>query len=51
MNDGKYPAREPMIFVLGITSEGFKIPVDFIQATAAYHCPVHELLANLKERG
>lgn len=51
MIDGKYLAREQMIIVLGITSEGFKIPIDFIQATTEHHRPIHELLANLKERG
>lgn len=51
MIDGKFLAREQMIIVLGITSEGFKIPLDFIQATTEHHRPIKELLANLKERG
>ena len=51
MIDGKYLAREQMIIVLGITSEGFKIPLDFIQATTEHHRPIKELLANLKQRG
>lgn len=51
MIDGKHLAREQMIIVLGITSKGFKIPLDFIQATTEHHRPIQELLANLKERG
>jgi len=49
--DGKYLAREQIIIVLGITVEGEKIPLGFLQTHSENSGPIKELLNKLIERG
>jgi len=49
--DGKYLAKEQIIIVLGITNQGVKIPMGFIQAHTEHAQPIGDLLKNLVERG
>jgi len=50
MIDGKYLAKEQMIIAIGITIEGEKIPLDFIQSTTENSLAVKGLLQRLIER-
>lgn len=49
--DGKYLAGEQMVIVVGITEEGEKIPLGFIQTTTENHRSIKELFSGLVERG
>jgi len=49
--DGKYLAKEQIIIVLGITMQGDKIPIAFIQSTTENSKSIKELLSNLVSRG
>jgi transposase-like protein len=49
--DGKYLAKEQIIIVLGITMQGEKIPIGFIQSATENSQSIKELLNNLVERG
>ncbi len=49
--DGKYLAKEQIIIALGVTTEGFKIPVGFIQTHTENHRSIKQMLSHLKERG
>lgn len=49
--DGKTFAKQQIIIALGVTINGDKIPVGFIQGTTEHHRVCMDLLADLKERG
>ncbi len=49
--DGKHLAKEQIIIVLGITMQGDKIPLGFVQSSTEKATPVSELLASLIDRG
>lgn len=49
--DGKYLSREQIIICLGVTRQGKKIPLGFIQTTTENSVPIKDMLTNLKERG
>jgi putative transposase len=49
--DGKYLAKEQMVIVLGITEEGEKLPLGFIQTHTENSLSIKELLTSLVERG
>ncbi len=49
--DGKYLAKEQVLIVLGVTIQGDKIPLGFIQTATENHKSIAELLSNLIDRG
>ena len=49
--DGKYLAKEQIVIVLGVTDQGDKIPLGFIQTTMENSIAIKELFSNLIERG
>ncbi len=49
--DGKYLAREQVVIVLGITIEGEKMPLGFLQTHTENSGPIKDLLNKLIERG
>ena len=49
--DGKYLSREQIIICMGVTLQGEKIPLGFVQATTENSVPIKDMLGNLKERG
>ncbi|MFA4907682.1 MAG: transposase [archaeon] len=49
--DGKYLAREQIVIVLGVTIEGEKIPLGFLQTHTENSGPIKELLNKIIERG
>jgi transposase-like protein len=49
--DGKYLAKEQVLIVLGVTIQGDKIPIGFIQTATENHKSIGELLSSLIERG
>ncbi|MFX0139988.1 MAG: transposase [Candidatus Hodarchaeota archaeon] len=49
--DGKYLSKEQMVIVVGITDQGEKIALDFIQTHTENSKPIGELLHKLIERG
>jgi len=49
--DGKYLANEQIIIVLGVTDEGKKIPLDFIQSYSENSTCIKQLLSRLIDRG
>lgn len=49
--DGKTFAKQQIIIVLGVTIDGEKIPIGFIQGTTAHHQVCMDLLADLTDRG
>jgi len=49
--DGKYLAKEQVLIVLGVTLQGEKIPIGFIQTATENSKSISELLSNLIERG
>ena len=49
--DGKYLAREQIVIVLGVTIEGEKIPLGFLQTHSENSGPIKDLLNKLIERG
>jgi transposase-like protein len=50
-SDGKYLAKEQVLIVLGVTIQGDKIPIGFIQTATENHKSIGELLSSLIERG
>lgn len=49
--DGKYFCKEEIIIAVGITEEGRKIPIGFIQTATENAGSVSQLLLNLTDRG
>ena len=49
--DGKYLAREQIIIVLGVTIQGEKIPIGFVQTATENAQSIKGLLNNLVDRG
>lgn len=49
--DGKYLAKEQIVIVLGITEDGRKIPLGFIQTTTENSRSIKELFLDLIKRG
>lgn len=49
--DGKYLAKEQIIIVLGVTIQGDKIPIGFVQSHSENATVIRELFNNLIERG
>ena len=49
--DGKYLAKEQMVIALGITDEGEKLPLGFVQTTSENSLSIKSLLTSLVERG
>ena len=49
--DGKYLAKEQVLIVLGVTIQGDKIPIGFIQTATENHKSIAQLLSSLVERG
>lgn len=49
--DGKYLSKQQIIICMGVTLQGEKIPLGFIQATTEHSVPIKDMLTNLKERG
>ncbi len=49
--DGKYLAKEQVLIVLGVTIQGDKIPIGFIQTATENHKSIAQLLSSLVDRG
>ena len=49
--DGKYLSKEQIIICMGVTLQGEKIPLGFVQTTTENSVPIKDMLGNLKERG
>ncbi len=49
--DGKYLMRQQMVIVLGITEQGEKVVLGFVQTTTENSKSIGELFVQLKERG
>lgn len=49
--DGKYLAKEQIIIVLGVTAQGDKISLGFIQSATENSVSIKELLSKLVDRG
>jgi len=49
--DGKYLSREQIIICMGVTLQGEKVPLGFVQAATENSGPIKDMLTNLKERG
>lgn len=49
--DGKYLAKEQIVIVLGITEDGEKLPLGFIQTHTENSLSIKELLTSLVRRG
>ena len=49
--DGKYLSKEQIIICMGVTLQGEKIPLGFVQAATENSVPIKDMLTNLKERG
>ena len=49
--DGKYLAKEQIIIVLGVTIQGDKIPIGFVQSHSENSDVIKDLLNNLIDRG
>ena len=49
--DGKYLAKQQVIIVLGVTRQGDKIPLDFIQTTTENAKAIGQVFKNLIRRG
>jgi transposase-like protein len=49
--DGKYLAKEQIIIVLGVTIQGDKIPIGFVQSHSENSHVIKDLLNNLIDRG
>jgi putative transposase len=49
--DGKYLSKEQIIICMGVTLQGEKIPLGFVQTTTENSVPIKDMLSNLKERG
>ena len=49
--DGKYLVGEQIVLVLGVTEQGVKLPLGFVQATSEHHQPCSDLFKDLIRRG
>ena len=49
--DGKYLSKEQIIICMGVTLQGEKIPLGFVQAATENSEPIKDMFTNLKERG
>lgn len=49
--DGKYLVGDQIVLVLGVTAQGVKIPLGFVQTTSEHHQPCSDLFKNLIQRG
>ena len=49
--DGKYLAKEQIMIVLGVTMQGNKIPIGFLQTHTENSAPIKDLFDNLIDRG
>jgi transposase-like protein len=49
--DGKYLAGEQIVLALGVTEQGFKRPLGFIQTSTENSLSIGQLFRSLKERG
>jgi putative transposase len=49
--DGKYLSKEQIIICLGVTINGDKVPLCFIQAATENSQPIRDMLEGLKNRG
>lgn len=49
--DGKYLSKEQIIICMGVTLQGEKMPLGFVQAATENAEPIKDMLENLKERG
>jgi putative transposase len=49
--DGKYLAGEQMVLALGVTEQGVKHPLGFIQTSSENSLSIRQLLRTLQERG
>ena len=49
--DGKYLSKEQIIICMGVTLQGEKIPLGFVQSTTENSVPIKDMISNLKERG
>ncbi len=49
--DGKYLSKEQIIICMGVTLQGEKIPLGFVQAATENSGPIKDMLGNLRERG
>ena len=49
--DGKYLSKQQIIICMGVTLQGEKVPLGFIQTTTENSVPIKDMLTNMKERG
>lgn len=49
--DGKYLVGEQIVLALGVTAQGVKIPLGFVQTTSEHHQPCSDLFKDLIRRG
>lgn len=49
--DGKYLLGEQIVLALGVTAQGTKVPLGFVQSTNEHHQPCVELFKDLLKRG
>ncbi len=49
--DGKYLAGEQIVIALGVTEQGFKIPLGFIQTSTENSLSISQLFRSLQNRG
>lgn len=49
--DGKYLAKEQIIIVLGVTEDGQKLPLGFLQTHSEHSVPISDLFRQLISRG
>ena len=49
--DGKYLSKEQIIICMGVTLQGEKIPLGFVQAATENSEPIKDMFTTLKERG
>lgn len=49
--DGKYLLGEQIVLALGVTAQGTKVPLGFVQSTNEHHQPCVDLFKDLLKRG
>lgn len=49
--DGKYLLGEQIVLALGVTAQGSKVPLGFVQSANEHHVPCTELFKDLIKRG
>lgn len=49
--DGKYLLGEQIVLALGVTTQGSKVPLGFVQSANEHHVPCTELFKDLVKRG